>query len=131
MVGCPGDVNAWLPGTRFAAALRDGEDLWTQVRVLGTDHGVRKAIEVAEGHAVSAVWPTLRVFAKQLQHSFVPGEECLGDQAACMRRIVERSITESGLGLRVDPVVHSILAWTRASASSPGTIAVLPQRTSS
>ncbi|MGL6112528.1 MAG: hypothetical protein ACRC2B_20735, partial [Rubrivivax sp.] len=71
------------------------------------------------------------VLDEQITNPLELEHEGVGDGATGMLRVVHRSITQFRLGVRVQPEGHASRARTRASAGSPGTMAVVPERTAS
>lgn len=86
---------------------------------------------MADAHPVLAVRIALLILDEEISDSLVLGEEGFGNHTTRMRRVVDRSVAEFSFSLRMNPVTHAILARMRASASSPGIIATLPDRISS
>ena len=69
---------------------------------------------------------TLLIFDQEVSDSLVLGQECLGNRSAGMGGVVDGRIPKFSLSVRVNPVAQGSLARTRASTSSPGTMAMLP-----
>lgn len=111
--------------------MRDSVDLWARAFAGFVHHRVGKTGEVIHPHPVIAVRPSHRILDEQVAHPLELSEEGLGDRWAGVLGVVDGRLAELVLGLRMKPTAHPIRARTRASASSPGTIFALPDRTSS
>lgn len=74
---------------------------------------------------------TMLVLNQKVSYSLELCEEGFGHGMVRMRCIVDGRITQLGLGVRMEPVAHLMRARTRASASSPWTMATFPDLTSS
>ena len=128
----PGAVSDPVsPIPRLPALMGDCKDLRPIDLVFFVNDRVRKPVEVVDAKAIFAVWATLLVFDKQIANALEFSQERCRDQYAGMCRVVQRRIAELGLGIGVNRVGQAILARTRARASSPGTMATSPLRTSS
>src|ERR1700754_3438181 len=111
--------------------MRNGENLRPVDFVLFVHHRVGKAIEVEDAKAIFTMRPTLLVLDEEISNALVLCKERQRNHPACVSSVVRGRVAEFGLGFEVNRVAHPILALTRAKASSPGTIDVLPLRTSS
>ena len=119
------------PVSGFAALMCNGEDLRTIHVIFLVHHSVGKAIEVADAKAIFAVRPTFLILDKKIAHALILCKESQRNHAAGVGGVVLGCVAELSLGVGVNRLAHAILARTRTKASSPGTIATLPLRTSS
>jgi len=124
-------VNARRPVARFSVLVRNGKDLRSERIVWLVDERVGEAIEMIDAQPEVTVRSTVLILDEQIPDSFELGKECFRDASAGMLRVVNGGVTKFGLGFRMKPVAHEMRALTRAKASSPGTMATLPARTSS
>jgi hypothetical protein len=108
----------------------NGEYLRPANSVFGVDQRVRKSIEVIHAQITIDARSAARILDEQIPNAFIFGKKRLSNAKACMLRLVHRSVAEFCFGVWVNPVTHEIRALTRASASSPGTIAAFPPFTS-
>ena len=124
-------LQAFSPEAWFAMLMGDSVDLRSGYGVRLVDDGVWKAVEVVETQSVVAMRATKLVLDKKVSNAFELRDECLCDRQVRVLGIVSSRRAKFGLCIRVKPVAHPSLARTRASASSPGTMDVFPDRTSS
>ena len=105
--------------------------LWTLQRIRFIHQRVGEAGEVADMKAVVAFWSTIGILDEEIPHPLEFGEESLRDRGTRVRGVVHSGVTQLGFRLWMDPEAQANLVRTRASASSPGTMATFPERTSS
>lgn len=125
-----GALDPIFPVARLAALVRYGEYLRT-TRILSINEAVREAIEMVDAQSVVCMWPAPLVFDEKIAHSLKFGQKSLRNGDAGALRVIDGCVTKFGFGTGMNPVTHEILARTRARASSPGTMATFPARTSS
>lgn len=126
----PRASSATGPVAGLLALVSDGVDLRATVEVFFVHERVREAVKVADAQAASKVWPALLIFDDEIAHTLVLSKEGLRDDAACVGGVVDRRVTEFGLGVGMEPMAHASRVRTLASASSPGTILTWPALTS-
>ena len=126
-----GGLDSIAPVSRLATLMRDGKDLRPAERIFFVYDRKRETIEVVDAQTIFIVWATLLIFDNQVAYALVFSKEGCGNHAAGMLGVVHGRITKLSLCFGVNRVAHATLALTRAKASSPGTIATLPLRTSS
>lgn len=110
--------------------MRYRENLWPEIRVFRVNECVREPVKMIEAKPMIAARPALLVLNQQIANTLVFRQKSPGDGRTGVFRVVGGGIAEFGFSIRVQPVAHAILARTRSSAWSPGTIFTLPERTS-
>lgn len=123
--------DARSPVPRLSVFVGDGVDLWSFRFVGLVDDRVREAIQMVDTQAEVAMRPPMLVLDQEVSHSLELSEESFSNSQACMLGVVHSRITKLGFGFGMKPVLHPSRALTRASASSPATMVVLPDLTSS
>lgn len=124
------ELQTFDPVARFTVLVSNGKDVRARIAGLADDRIV-EAMKVVYAQVVVDMRPKRLVLDQQIADALELGKERLGDGATCMLRVVDRSLAKLAFGLRMKPEAHARRARTRASASSPGTMATLPARTSS
>ena len=105
--------------------------LWTFQRIRLIHQRVREAFEVTDTKAVVAFWSTIGILDEEIPYPLEFGEERLRDRRTRVRGVMDSGVTQLGFRIWMDLKAQANLARTRASASSPGTMATFPERTSS
>lgn len=105
--------------------------LWTLHRIRFIYQRVGEAVEVTDTKAVVAFLSTIGILDKEIPYPLEFGEERLRDRRTRVRGVVDSGVTQLGFGIWMYPRTQANLVRTRASASSPGTMATFPERTSS
>jgi hypothetical protein len=86
---------------------------------------------VVQPNSELAVRTTSLVLNQKVKDSLKLGEERRCNEMARVIGVVNSGVTEFNFCLRVNPVAQEMRARTRDSASSPGTMAIFPDLTSS
>jgi len=118
------------PITRLATLVSDRIYLRATDIIHCVHQRVWKTIEVVDAQTSIQVWPTLLVLYDEIAGTLVLSKKRRGDCGGGIRCVVHRSVAKFCLSVWMDPVGHAMRARTLASASSPRTIATLPDLTS-
>ncbi len=96
--------------------MRHRKNLRPKIRALGIDECVGEPVKVVMTQAMIPARPTLLVFNEQIADPFVFCKKRTGNSRTGMLCVVDGSVAEFNLSVRVQPVAHTILARTRSSA---------------
>ena len=127
----PSNSCSITPISGFAALMCDGEDSRAIDIVFFIHDRIRKAVEVIDAKTMFAIWATSLILDEEVSYALVLRKKSEGDHFTGVRCVVHGCVAKLTLGVGVNRPAHAILALTRVKASSPGTMATLPLRTSS
>ena len=78
---------------------------------------------MVNAHCLVPMRSCLLVFNQKSNHALKLDKERLGNCDAGLLRVIDRCVAEFSFGGGMEPVTHATRARTRASASSPETMA--------